>query len=99
MDIPPRKPKGGVKNKTGIINVNYLQNVGKSSEWFVLNITKYNNRYVKSFDNFNEAYNARNGIYYMYNLPLPWDDWDKLKKFEKRFLKNNNIKYGSSRFQ
>ena len=94
MDKPPRKPRGGVKNKLGYKNINYLQNIGRSTQWFIVNYTKYRNRYVKSFETLEEAVLVRNNMYSMYGLPLPVDDLIKFKKFETRFLKkDNHIKY------
>tara|TARA_R110001592_G_scaffold59956_3_gene182301 strand:- start:5109 stop:5408 length:300 start_codon:yes stop_codon:yes gene_type:complete len=93
MDKPPRKPRGGVKNKLGYKNINYLQNIGGSTEWFIVNYTKYSNRYVKSFETLEEAVLVRNNMYSMYGLPLPVDDLIKFKKFETRFLKKCIIKY------
>ena len=87
MEKEPRKPRGGVKNKLGFKNINYLVNVGKTTSWFVLNLTKYSNRYVKSFDTFEQALQARNQLYYMYGLSLPIDDIEKYKKIETTFLK------------
>ena len=87
MDKEPRKPKGGVKNKLGFKNINYLVNVGKTTEWFIVNLTKYNNRYVKSFETFEKALLVRNQLYFMYGQPLPVDDIEKYKKIESTFLK------------
>jgi len=96
MNLPPKKPKGGVKNKLGYKNINYLQNVGRSTEWFIVNFSRYNNRYVKSFETLEEALFVRNNMYSMFGLPLPKDDLIKFKKFELNFLKNNHIKYERS---
>jgi len=95
MDIkPPRKPSGGVVNKLGYRNINYLTNKTKTTQWFIVNYTRYRNRYVKSFETLEEALLVRNNMYSMYGLPLPQDDIIKFKKFETRFLKkDNHIKY------
>tara|TARA_R110002153_G_scaffold273360_1_gene444082 strand:+ start:158 stop:424 length:267 start_codon:yes stop_codon:yes gene_type:complete len=87
MDKEPRKPRGGVKNKLGFKNINHLINCGRSSQWFIVNFTKYTNRYVKSFETFEQALLVRNQLYYMYGLPLPVDDIIKFKKIESTFLK------------
>ena len=100
MNRPPRKPKGGVVNKLGYKNINYLTNKTKTTEWFILNFTRYKNRYIKSFETLEEAIFIRNNMYSMFNLPLPKDDLIKYKKFELNFIKKDNIiKYGCSRFQ
>ena len=97
MENPPKKPKGGVKNKLGYKNINYLTNTTKTTEWYILNFSRYHNRYVKSFETLEEALLARNNMYSMFNLPLPQDDLIKYKKFELNFIKkDNHIKYGSS---
>ena len=88
MDKLPNKAKGGVKNKLGIKNVSHFKNIGGSSEWFILNKITYHNRYLKSFDNFKEAYDARNKTYYMFGMIPPPDDWDKFNNNKKNFLKN-----------
>ena len=95
MDLskPPNKAKGGRTNKLGIPNVSYLVNVGRSTCWFVLNKIIYHNRYIKSFETFQEALDARNKTYAMFGIELPVDDWDKFKTNEKNFLKKLNINY------
>tara|TARA_R110001592_G_scaffold805_2_gene4222 strand:+ start:875 stop:1156 length:282 start_codon:yes stop_codon:yes gene_type:complete len=93
MDKPPKKRKGGHKNKLGIPNVNHLVNVGRSTEWFILNKISYKNRYLKSFETFEEAYDARNKTYAMFGIELPVDDWVKFKTNEDNFLKKLKINY------
>ena len=93
MDKLPKKRKGGHKNKLGIPNINHLVNVGRSTEWFILNKITYKNRYVKSFETFQEAYDARNKTYYMFGMIPPDDDWDKLKINETNFLKKLKMNY------
>ena len=95
MNRLPKKPKGGVVNKLGYKNINYLTNKTKTTEWFIVNFTRYKNRYIKSFETLEEALLVRNNMYSMFNLPLPKDDLIKYKKFELNFIKKDNIiKYG-----
>ena len=93
MDKPARKKRGGHKNKLGIPNVNHLVNTGRSTEWFVLNKITYGNRYLKSFETFEEALDARNKTYAMFGMELPSDDWDKFKTNENNFLKKLKMNY------
>ena len=90
MDLykPPNKAKGGRPNKLGIPNINHLVNTGCSTEWFILNKITKKNRYLKSFETFEEAYDARNKTYYMFGMIPPPDDWDKFNNNKKNFLKN-----------
>tara|TARA_R110002033_G_C3759493_1_gene227053 strand:+ start:176 stop:457 length:282 start_codon:yes stop_codon:yes gene_type:complete len=93
MDKLPNKAKGGVKNKLGIKNVSHFKNIGGSSEWFILNKITYHNRYLKSFDNFKEAYDARNKTYAMFGMVPPPDDWDKFNNNKNNFLKKIEMNY------
>tara|TARA_R110002033_G_scaffold164614_1_gene202147 strand:+ start:360 stop:641 length:282 start_codon:yes stop_codon:yes gene_type:complete len=93
MDKRPRIINVAYKNKLGIPNVNHLVNTGRSTEWFVLNKITYKNRYLKSFETFQEAYDARNKTYAMFGMEPPPDDWDKFKTNEKNFLKKLNMNY------
>ena len=93
MDKLPKKRKGGHKNKLGIQNVNHLVNAGRSTEWFILNKITYKNRYLKSFETFQEAYDARNKTYAMFGMIPPPDDWVKFKTNENNFLKKLNMNY------
>ena len=96
MNRLSKKPRGGIVNKLGYKNINYLTNTTKTTRWFILNFSRYKNRYVKSFETLEEALLARNNMYSMFGLPLPTDDLIKFKKFELNFLKNNHIKYERS---
>ena len=98
MNRVPRKPSGGIKNKLGYKNINYLTNKTKTTEWFIVNFTRYKNRYIKSFESLEEAIFVRNNMYSMFNLTLPKDDLIKFKEFEERFLKNKNFNYNYSDF-
>lgn len=93
MDKPPNKAKGGVKNKLGIKNVSHLKNLTSTSEWYILNKITYKNRYLKSFETFQEAYQARNKTYAMFGMEPPLDDWDKFKTNENNFLKKLKMNY------
>ena len=93
MDKLPKKRKGGHKNKLGIQNVNHLVNAGRSTEWFILNKITYGNRYLKSFETFQEALDARNKTYAMFGMIPPKNDWEQFKTNEKNFLKKLNMNY------
>tara|TARA_R110002153_G_scaffold93790_1_gene226661 strand:- start:66 stop:338 length:273 start_codon:yes stop_codon:yes gene_type:complete len=90
MDLskPPNKAKGGRTNKLGIKNVSHLKNLTCTTEWYILNKITYHNRYLKSFETFEEAYQARNKTYAMFGMEVPVDDWDKFNINKKNFLKN-----------
>jgi len=93
MDKKPRIINVAYKNKLGIPNINHLINTGRSTEWFILNKITYGNRYLKSFETFQEALDARNKTYAMFGMKLPPDNWDKFKTNEKNFLKKLNMNY------
>jgi hypothetical protein len=53
-------------SKTGYRNVNYFQNIGKSSEWYILTVCRKKNRYYKSFPTLEECLIARDKTYAMF---------------------------------